>query len=609
MIPVLYKANSTNFDTYGIGVLKDCTSCEVTEERNGAFECQFKYPIHGTLYKEITTERLVKAKPNDTAADQVFRIYRISTPINGEVTVYAQHLSYDLLGVAALQWASDSISPSLAMERVFQNTATPHNFTCQTDYSAAKAFSVSKPQSVRACLGGVSGSFLDLWGGEFEWDNFNVIHHQGRGQKTGVVIEYGKNLTDLEHENENADVYTDLLPYAVITAEDGTETVITLSEVLIPIAETTLVQRKTLIRDFTEYFDELNPISESGLRAFAYKYLSNNPLGVSTPTVKVAFEPLWKQPEYAAVLERVSLCDTVTIRHSVLGITAKAKVITTVYDTLAEKYISITLGSAKANLINNVTSAESAAQEAVQKVDRFPALMNSAIKNATSLITGQSGGYVVIHTDSDNGQPYEILILDAPSIDAAVNVWRWNVGGLGFSKNGYNGSYETAITADGQIVADFITSGTLVANIIKAGVLQSQDGSSYWDLESGEVVLRAYATSDSVEQVGDRVTDIENKRMYRLVISSSNGNIFKNGVISTTLYATVFSWDENVTDSLDPNQFIWTRVSADPSSDAKWNADHAGGTKSVEITSEDVDARATFFCDLIDTTTRNSLLG
>lgn len=609
MIPVLYKANSTNFDTYGIGVLKDCTSCEVTEERNGAFECQFKYPIHGTLYKEITTERLVKAKPNDTAADQVFRIYRISTPINGEVTVYAQHLSYDLLGVAALQWASDSISPSLAMERVFQNTATPHNFTCQTDYSAAKAFSVSKPQSVRACLGGVSGSFLDLWGGEFEWDNFNVIHHQGRGQKTGVVIEYGKNLTDLEHENENADVYTDLLPYAVITDEDGTETVITLSEVLIPIAETTLVQRKTLIRDFTEYFDELNPISESGLRAFAYKYLSNNPLGVSTPTVKVAFEPLWKQPEYAAVLERVSLCDTVTIRHSVLGITAKAKVITTVYDTLAEKYISITLGSAKANLINNVTSAESAAQEAVQKVDRFPALMNSAIKNATSLITGQSGGYVVIHTDSDNGQPYEILILDAPSIDAAVNVWRWNVGGLGFSKNGYNGPYETAITADGQIVADFITSGTLVANIIKAGVLQSQDGSSYWDLESGEVVLRAYATSDSVEQVGDRVTDIENKRMYRLVISSSNGNIFKNGVISTTLYATVFSWDENVTDSLDPNQFIWTRVSADPSSDAKWNADHAGGTKSVEITSEDVDARATFFCDLIDTTTRSSLLG
>ena len=609
MIPVLYKANATDFTTFGIGVLKDCTFCEVTEERNGAYECQFKYPITGAMYKELATERIVKAKPNDTATDQAFRIYRISTPIGGEVTVYAQHISYDLSNVAVLQWSDENISAPLAMERVFQNTATPHNFTCQTDYSSAKAFSVSKPQSVRACLGGVAGSFLDLWGGEFEWDNFKVIHHQGRGQKTGVVIEYGKNLTDLEHDNENTDVYTDLLPYAIVTAEDGTETALTLPEVLLPISGTTLVQRKTLIRDFTSYFDEENPPTEDGLRAFANNYLKNNPLGTAVPTLTVAFEPLWKQPDYAAVLERVSLCDTVTIRHSILGITAKAKVITTVYDTLAEKYVSITLGSAKANLLNNVSSAEAAATEAAEKVDRFPVLMNTAIKNATGLITGQTGGYVVIHTATDTGKPYELLILDAPSIEEAVNVWRWNVGGLGFSSNGYNGPYETAITADGQIVADFITSGTLVANIIKAGVLQSQDGSSWWDLETGEVVLRAYATTESVDKVSDRVGVIEEQKMYRLVISSSNGNIFKNGIISTTLYATVFSWDENVTDTLDPNQFIWTRVSDDSEADAVWNADHAGGAKSVEITSDDVRIRATFFCDLIDTTTRNSLLG
>lgn len=609
MIPVLYKANSTNFDTFGIGVLKDCTSCEVTEERNGAFECVLKYPISGALYKEICTERLVKAKPNDTAKDQVFRIYRISTPINGRITVYAQHLSYDLSNIAALQWQAESISPALAMERVFQNTATAHNFTCQTDYSAAKAFSVAKPQSVRACLGGVAGSFLDLWGGEYEWDNFHVVHHQGRGKHTGVVIEYGKNLTDLEHDNENTDVYTDLLPYAIVTAADGTETALTLPEVLLPISDTTLVQRKTLIRDFTSYFDDENPPTEDGLRAYANNYLKNNPLGTAVPTLTVAFEPLWKQPDYAAVLERVSLCDTVTIRHSVLGITAKAKVITTIYDTLAEKYVSITLGSAKANLLNNVSSAEAAAAEATEKVDRFPVLMNTAIKNATGLITGQTGGYVVIHTATDTGQPYELLILDAPSVEEAVNVWRWNVGGLGFSSNGYNGPYETAITADGQIVADFITSGTLVANIIKAGVLQSQDGSSYWDLETGEVVLRAYATTESVDSVSDRVATIEEQKMYRMVISSSNGNIFKNGIINTTLYATVFSWDENVTDTLDPNQFIWTRVSDDTAADVVWNADHAGGTKSIDITSDDVKVRATFFCDLIDTTTRNSLLG
>lgn len=609
MIPVLFRADATNFSTYGIGVLADCLSCEVTEERNGAFECVLKYPTNGRLYDQIRTERLVKAKPNDTAADQMFRIYRITTPIDGVVSIYAQHLSYDLSNVAALQWSSDSISPTLAMERVFQNTATPHNFICHTDYSVAKAFSVSKPQSVRACLGGVAGSFLDLWGGEFEWDNYKVIHHQGRGQHTGVVIEYGKNMTSMEHDSDNTSVYTDLLPYAVSTTEDGTETVVSLPEVLLPIAKTELIQRKTLIRDFTDSFDMEEEITEDSLRAKANNYLENNPLGVSSPTLTVAFEPLWKQPDYAAVLERVSLCDTLLIRHSLLGITSKAKVITTVYDTIAEKYVSITLGSAKANLLNNVTDAQTAAEQAAAKVDRFPVLMNAAIAGATGLITGQTGGYVVINTNSETGQPYEILILDAPSIEEAVNVWRWNSGGLGFSSNGYNGPYETAITSDGQIVADFITSGSLVANIIKAGVIQSQDGSSYWDLETGEVVLRAYATTESVQQTNDRITEIEEQKMYRLVISSSNGNIFKNGIIQTTLYATVFSWDENVTDSLDPNQFIWTRVSDDTEADAVWNADHFGGSKSIEITSEDVNVRATFFCDLIDTTTRTSLLG
>ena len=474
MIPVLFRADATEFSSFGIGALADCISCEVTEERNGAFELTMKYPVTGRNYRELANERLIKAKPNDTANDQVFRIYRITTPLNGVVSVYAQHLSYDLSNIAALLWTEERISPSLAMERVFQNTATPHNFTCQTEYSEAKGFSVSKPQSVRACLGGVAGSFLDLWGGEYEWDNFRVIHHQRRGQQTGVVIEYGKNLTKMEHDADDTDVYTDMLPYAVQTDESGNETVITLTEVLIPITGSELTRRKTLIKDFTDSFEFGTEISEGALRAKANDWLSANPSGVTAPTLNVAFEPLWKQPEYAAVLERVSLCDTVTIRHSVLGVTAKAKVIKTVYDTLSEKYKSITLGSAKANFINTVSETQEAVQQVSTKIDRFPALLNAAVTSATNLITGQTGGYVVIHQDADSGHPYELLILDAPDIASAVNVWRWNVGGLGFSHNGYNGPYETAITSDGQIVADFITSGTLVANIINWRLLNER---------------------------------------------------------------------------------------------------------------------------------------
>ena len=609
MIPILFKADATNFSTFGIGALADTLSCEVTEERNGAYECVMKYPITGAFYTEIRKERLVKAKPNDTSKPQAFRIYRITKPLNGIVTIYAQHISYDLTAIATPAWTSSPITPQLAIEHIFNAALTPHNFTFRTDYTQAKEFSVSKPKSLRSVLGGSEGSLVSLWGGEFEWDNFNVIHHQGRGTSTGVVIEYGKNLTSLEQDTDITSVYTDLLPYAVITDEDGNETVITLTEQILPIAETSLVQRKTLIKDFTDSFDMDAVITEEALRAKAEKYIEDNPLGVESPELKISFEPLWKQPEYAAVLERVSLCDRVTVRHVNLGVQATAKVTKTVYDSLAEKYVSVTLGSIRNSLIDSVSDTQAAIENTANKVERLPSLMASAIQNATNLITGQTGGYVVLHTESENGQPYELLILDAPSIDDAVNVWRWNVGGLGFSSHGYNGPYETAITADGQIVANFITSGTLVANIIKAGILSSQDGSSYWNLETGEVVLRAYATTETVEETNSRIDEINEQKIYRLVISSSNGNIFKNGNIETTLTATVFSWDENITDTLDPNQFVWTRVSDDAEADKEWNDNHYGGSKSIEITKEDVNIRATFFCDLIDTTTRLSLLG
>lgn len=509
MIPVLYKADATEFETFGIGALSECTLCEVTEERNGAFECTLKYPVTGRLFSELKNERLIKAKPNDTSKEQLFRIYRITTPINGIVTIYAQHISYDLSNIAELMWSSAMISPSLAMSRLFTKTASTHNFKCSTDFSSGKPFSVSKPKSVRACLGGSEGSMLDRWGGEYEWDNFNVVLHSNRGKDNGVVIEYGKNLTDMEQDNDFTDVYTDVLPYAVFS-DDSTEKVITLSEITLPIIDRP-TRQKTLIKDFTELFEDKSSINENSLRNKAKEFIKENPLGVETPTLTVAFEPLWKQPEYSAILERVSLCDTVTIRHSALGITAKSKVIKTVYDSLAEKYVSITLGTAKSNFVNTVGDIKTELSEVKNKTEHFPLLINTAVKNATSLITGQNGGYVVINTNSVSGQPYELLILDAPTIEGAVNVWRWNVGGLGFSKNGYNGPYETAITSDGQIVADFITSGTLTANIIKAGVISSFDNSSWWDLESGEVHLKAYATNDSVNQLKGTVSAVTKK--------------------------------------------------------------------------------------------------
>lgn len=505
MIPILFKADATDFSTFGIGALSEALTCEVTEERNGGFECKLTYPSSGRLYSEILKDRIIKAKPNDTKAAQAFRIYKISLPINGTITVYAQHISYDLSGIGIMPFEKSATTPQLAMDYILQHATVAHNFSFQTDYSAAKDFSVDKPKSIRACLGGEEGSVLSLWGGEFEWDNFEIKHHQGRGEHTDVVIEYGKNLTKFNHESEDTEVYTSVLPFAFMDNDEDGQTLITLPEVTLPVEDTELLHTKTLFLDLTDSFEDGTLITENMLRNKALSYIANHSLAASVPNITISFEPLWQQPEYAAVLERLSLCDTVTIKHSVLGVKAKAKVIKTVYNTLAEKYTSVSLGSAKGSLLSSIeqstTELEKVMGKANASANRVPMLINSAIRRATDLITGQTGGYVVMHTNSDTGQPYELLIMDAPKIEEAVNIWRWNVNGLGFSSKGYNGPYDTAITADGRIVADFISSGTLVANIIKAGTISSVDGSSFWNLDTGEVVIKAYAKTEAVEKV------------------------------------------------------------------------------------------------------------
>ena len=122
----------------------------------------------------------------------------------------------------------------------------------------------------------------------------------------------------------------------------------------------------------------------------------------------------------------------------------------------------------------------------------------SAVDAATKLITGAKGGNVRFVNDG-NGKPIELLIMDTDDIATAQKVWRFNIGGFGFSSNGYNGIYATAITQDGHIVADFMDVGTLSAVLI-----QSADGKSKWNLSTGEMDL--YNTKITTSSTGNTYT-------------------------------------------------------------------------------------------------------
>ena len=497
MIPVLYEYDATSFATLGIGSLSECTSCEATEERNGRYELALKYPMDGHLFSELKEERIVRAKANDSQRGvQAFRIYRISKPMNGTVTVYAQHISYDLAAIAVKPFSLTSRTPYQVMQALIAASLTTNPFSCYSDVSNQIDLSSETPLSIRAALGAVENSMLSQVDGEFEWDNLTVRFLASRGSDSGVTVEFGKNMTKLNSEGDTTSAYTHLMPFATYEDASGVSHTVTLTEGVLAIP-TTLSGKKTLIHDFSDEFKEETTKDEAALRRIAQAYLAENPLGVAMPTTTVSFEPLWKSaggPE-----EKINLCDTLTVRFPKLGVNAKAKVVKVVYDCLLEKPKSVTIGELKANLVDSIQEIEKEAKKTSAAVRDVPTEIQRKIDEATAQITGANGGCVVLRRHAD-GTPYELLVMDDEDIADAQGVWRWNIGGLGYSSNGYQGPYATAITADGSIVADFITAGTLSANLIHAGTISSLDGTSWWNVETGDIQLSGtvYATAGSI---------------------------------------------------------------------------------------------------------------
>lgn len=478
MIPVLHDSTSTAWETQGIGALSDAISCTVTEEKNGTYELEMEYPITGIHFEEIKSRCLIMAIPSPYRDPQPFRIYRITKPLNGVCTIYAQHLSYDLSGIPVSPYTAKSAALALSGLKTYAETSCPFEFW--TDVSGTGNFAVTVPSSARSHLGGSEGSILDVFGGEYEFDKWTVKLYSQRGQDRGVTIRYGKNLTDLEQDQNISNVATGIYPYWA--SSDGSE-IVTCDPKIVE-AEGNFDFSNVVAVDFSSEWQEAP--SKTDLKERAETYIADNKIGVPAVSITVSFMQLDQTADYAGIplLERCDLCDTVTVQFEALGVDATAEIVKIETDVLQEKYNSVEIGDAKSTIADTI-----AAQK--QELEKRPttSAMQMAVENATSWITGTKGGYVIMRKNAE-GQPYEILIMDTPDIGTAKKVWRWNNGGLGYSERGYNGPYTTAITQDGAIVADFITTGIMNAQLIKAGVLQSQNGKFSLDMESGYVDMK-----------------------------------------------------------------------------------------------------------------------
>lgn len=512
MIPILFESTETAFVNNGLGRLVDAVSCVVIEERNGEYELEMEYPIDGLHYSDIQEQRIILAEPFQLGTWQPFIIYRISKPINGIVTVNAEHISYLLNKIVVMPFTAASVAD--VMRKIPQYTANTCPFTFGTDKVAEGNFECEEPKAIRGMLGGEKGSVLSTYGtGEYEFNRFSVFLHLHRGQDNGVTLRYGKNITDLVAELDTSSVYTGIVPYW--KGSDGS--VVTLTEKVV-YSEYRDTFAYDIIKpvDFSQTWQDAP--TQAQLRTRAQQYVANNEGWQIANNIKVSFAQLWQSEEYKDlnIIEQVHLCDTVTVIYEALGVQASAKVVRTEYNVLTEKYDAIEIGTAKNSLAKVITSdVEDEINEASQR-------SATLIEHQTQLITGALGGNVIINRDED-GKPYEILIVNADTIGQATKILRMNYAGIGFGTS-YN-NITTAWTLDGAFTASFIDTWELSANIIKTGILQDHNGNTTFNLGTGELNI----TKGKIN-LGNGTFTVNNSGNVYI----RNGEIYQEKYVNTT---------------------------------------------------------------------------
>lgn len=465
MIPILFDQSEKLFVSGGLGFLADCTRCQVSQERNGIFECEFEYPISGPLYDKIQERQIIFATHDDSKDPQPFDIYARSAPINGIVTFYAHHISYRLSNAVVMPFNAKSCAD--AMEKIQENLVTDRDddFTFWTDKSTIGDYAKTVPSICRTTLGGEEGSILDVYGkGDYIFDKFSVKLYQNKGVDTDVEIRYGKNLTNIEHKIDNSSSYNAIVPYWL---NEETGTLVTLPEGYVSHDDGT-AYIVAIPYPMNEYFPTTPTVS--AMRTKAQQLLDSSDSWVPSEGFEVNFVQLWQTEEYEkyAPLQRVNLCDTVRVYYPELGVNAvREKVVKTVYNTLLDRYDEITLNELPTTLtgltqqqINVETSGNVTAEG-----------MRAAINLAVQLVRGDLGGYIAIASDS-NGLPQMIYVMDSPNKADAVKVIRIASNGIARSQSGVDGPYAPLISMEGGITGNLTgdvtvtLSGTTLAQLL-----------------------------------------------------------------------------------------------------------------------------------------------
>lgn len=342
MIPILYDTNETAFATNGLGRLRDCISCVVTEERNGVYECDFEYPMDGANFDLIQVGRTIGITHDESGDIEPFDIVSYSRPIEGVVTFHCVHISYRLSYMTVTASSINSLADAFT---AFESAEPSMPFSFQTDKTSTGFVAAFDgiPKTVRSIMGGIEGSILDAYGGEYSFNNWSVYLHSARGQLRNFSIRYGVNMLDYEEDYDSQGTYSSVMPYWT----DGTDTV--LGDRVDSGGATITNRGECVPLDVSDKF-ESQP-TKAQVEAEASAYMNEHNTFIPNQNIKVDFVRLQDLGyENLGSLMQCNLCDTIQVIFPDYNASGTYKIVKTVWDVLSDRYDEMELGQLSVTL-------------------------------------------------------------------------------------------------------------------------------------------------------------------------------------------------------------------------------------------------------------------
>ena len=370
MRPILYNANETAFETYGLGEI-DAIKAQVTRERNGNYTLYIEYPANGPLARVFKNDMRIKSDAGLRTQNQTFFISRIVKDSTGILKIYAKHISHltETMAIRNNTNATGTAQSALATWALNVLGGIRFDTWSDIDLSSKTSWNIADFKTARDALGGVKGSILDVWGGEYEFDNTVIRLHKQLGRKNPTVLEYGRNILRAEDDQDIEGAYTSVYPYATYTPENqGTgEGGATSQQITVELPEKYVDgpyiglynERRVLIVDFSSNFKDKEVPTIDKLRRLAKEYAINNRLGLPKINTKIEYVDLSKTLDYklTQILEEAELCDIVPVYYPQIGLTSEdAKLTTIVYDVLLEQNDSVEVGVVGDGFKSSMTS-------------------------------------------------------------------------------------------------------------------------------------------------------------------------------------------------------------------------------------------------------------